>query len=178
MQRLETLLRLLQYHLYSKEFVAKVCIIAFIYTLVSLYVINALAFVNILGNNHGFATTLLILVLLLSQTAQSLSLFSLFLLIVTAFLFGINLELIAQRIQLLMRGKNLKITVGAGIASIVASGCSTCGLSLLSILGLTGAIAALPFHGVEIAALGATTLLATLFYNLDSINKTCDIPLK
>lgn len=176
MQRLITLLKRLHTELSSFTFVRHVFLISLVYGIIAIYLVDFRAIINIIENRYSFVSTFTILILLFPESLQTLSLLNIVLLILISFIFGLNTQLIVTRIDLLTHAKNLKITMGAGIISIIANGCSACGLSLLSILGLTGAITILPFRGIELSLLGLTLLSITLFYNLDSIDKACAIP--
>ncbi len=83
--------------------------------------------------------------------------------------------MVAEKVKFLKKRNNLKITLGAGIISIAAAGCASCGLSFISIVGLGGALAALPFRGFELYIISIAILLLSLYYNLSSLYKVCKI---
>lgn len=83
--------------------------------------------------------------------------------------------MVAEKVKFLKKRNNLKITLGAGIISIVAAGCASCGLSLASIVGLGSALAVLPFRGFELYIASIAILLLSLYYNLSSLYKACKI---
>lgn len=61
--------------------------------------------------------------------------------------------------------KNGSFGVGSlGIApGFLASGCAGCGVGIVGIIGLSGGLALLPFHGAEILILGIGFLLVYLY---------------
>ena len=83
--------------------------------------------------------------------------------------------MVVEKVKFLKKRNNLKITLGAGIISIAAAGCASCGLSLVSIVGLGGVLAALPFRGFELYLASVAILLLSLYYNLSSLYKVCKI---
>lgn len=96
--------------------------------------------------------------------------------ILTAFFVGINSALIIQTIKRLSE-KRVKVTVGGGtILAIVSTGCTSCGLSILSISGLAGAVS-LPFHGVELHLLALLLLGVSFVYMLKKLSALCPVNL-
>lgn len=90
-------------------------------------------------------------------------------------IFGVNFVMVVEKVKFLRKGHNLKITLGAGIISVAAAGCASCGLSLVSVVGLGSALAVLPFRGFELYIASIVILLLSLYYNLSSLYKTCGI---
>jgi len=83
------------------------------------------------------------------------------LLFMNALLVGTNLLLIAKTFSFLKKQRSIRFTVGgASLIALVSTGCTSCGLSILSIVGLGGAFSFLPFHGMElhVLSLGLLTL--------------------
>ncbi|HEX7042776.1 MAG TPA: hypothetical protein VF189_05995 [Patescibacteria group bacterium] len=71
--------------------------------------------------------------------------------IASSILVGLNLVLIAKTIYKLEHLGKVRVSVGgATIIGLVTTGCSSCGFSLLSILGIGTSFSFLPFHGMEI----------------------------
>lgn len=91
--------------------------------------------------------------------------FSLFLLILAALLTGINLTLVTLRLRAMRGDGKLHIMVGgSSLLAIVGSGCAMCGLAVLALLGLSGSLIYLPFHGTEISVVAVILLLMTLYF--------------
>lgn len=99
------------------------------------------------------------------------------LLILTAILTGLNISLLIKTLKGLKQQGNLKIVVGGStLIGIVGSGCASCGLPILALLGLSGSVAYLPLKGMELSYL-SVILLSISFYLLVKQNKrnSCNI---
>ncbi len=127
--------------------------------------------------SYPLSAKFLILYSLLGGLFTSMTPFSLFLLFLSALLTGANLTLIYQKISFLRQLGNLKLTVGGGLVlGIVGSGCSACGLPVLSLFGLTGSVAFLPLQGGELAFISVIMLAVSLYFLAKSVNKmSCDL---
>lgn len=126
---------------------------------------------TLLGN-HTFEYRVNLLVALLGGMWTAMSGFGLFILVLTAFLTGINLTLLAQRISIIKNSGKLKLTVGGGSAlALVGSGCASCGLPVLALLGLSGSIIYLPFRGTELSMVAVGLLAISLYFMLKSNSK-------
>ncbi len=91
-----------------------------------------------------------------------------------ALLFAANLTLITGRMHSL-KDRSLKVGTGASIIALAVAGCSACGISLISLLGLSSALITLPFHGKEILVLTIGILAVTFVYNFQALTKSCKI---
>ncbi|MEK9178196.1 MAG: hypothetical protein AAB801_00270 [Patescibacteria group bacterium] len=107
---------------------------------------------------------------------KSLSDIDFLFLIITTVLVGLNLSLI---LIALGRLKNQKVRLsvgGATLFGIVATGCSACGLSVISLFGLTAAtFSFLPFGGMEFNFLAIALLLSSFIYTLRKFNEVCEL---
>ncbi len=106
---------------------------------------------------------------------------ALILLFLTALLTGANLTLLAKQLKLLKTAQNLHLVVGGNtLLGLAGSGCAACGLPILSILGLSGAIIYLPFKGTEISYLAVILLSISFYLLLKSVyeKEYCAIPSK
>lgn len=107
--------------------------------------------------------------LLLLEPIESL------LLLLTALLLGINVALLFESISLLRQEKKLGISLGgATLVALVGSGCASCGISLLSILGISSSF--LPFHGVYLYVFSSALLFASLLVSSKVNAKACRLP--
>ncbi len=99
------------------------------------------------------------------------------LLIVTAVLTGVNLTLLIKKLKSLKKQGNLKLVVGGStLIGIVGSGCASCGLPILALLGLSGSVAYLPFRGIELSYISVMLLLFSLYHLIKANNKNeCEI---
>lgn len=66
------------------------------------------------------------------------------------------------------------LSVSGALPGLLASGCASCGAGLLGLIGTTGAVAALPFHGNGLRVLGIAVLAVLLARTGDS--RRCGIP--
>lgn len=104
-----------------------------------------------------------LLVALLQGMWTAMGGMGLVLLFFTAILTGANLTLLWQRIRLLKSFKNLHLVVGGNsLLGIIGSGCTACGLPILSLLGLSGSILYLPLRGAELSYLAVILLSISL----------------
>lgn len=91
--------------------------------------------------------------------------------------FSVNVALAVYYFNRL-RGSSAPIAVGnsAGlIAGIFGIGCASCSsivaASLLSVLGLSGSLALLPFDGMEFGVIGVALLLLSTFFMIKQLQK-------
>ncbi len=63
---------------------------------------------------------------------------------------------------------------GSSLLGIVGGGCASCGLPVLALPGMSGAIAYLPFQGMELSIVVIVLLLISLFTLIKSRSgETC-----
>lgn len=92
-----------------------------------------------------------------------------------AILTGINTSMIICRKQMtggLGFGKGTA-NVCSAFTGAIASGCPVCTAPLLGVFGLGGALAILPFQGLELKALAVVALGVSLHYTSKNIKITC-----
>jgi len=138
----------------------------------------ALFLFNALVNNYKIIISDFSLILffsLLLGTLSSIATSSLILLMVMSFLAGI---VIATTIFLVKR--QVRGSVGASASgifvSLIAPACPSCAIGLLSVLGLGGFLAVLPFKGLELGILGIALLGISIAYLSNKVvTKTCKI---
>lgn len=88
-------------------------------------------------------------------------------LLINSMLVGVNLTLVIKTVyQLGHQGKVHLSIGGATLLSIVTTGCASCGLSVLSLLGLSASLSFLPFRGLELHILATGILLFSSWYML------------
>lgn len=82
-----------------------------------------------------------------------------------------------QKLKSLKKQGNLKLVVGGStLIGIVGSGCASCGLPILALLGLSGSVAYLPFRGIELSYISVMLLLFSLYHLIKANNKNeCEI---
>lgn len=159
----------------TPKFFLRSIVWAFLFVLFALLLLNFKSYASFLGADYSLLSRLNILFLITIGSFSAITFLDALFLFLTAFLFGVNTELVIEKIRILKKSGSLKLTFGAGIVSLAATGCASCGLSLASIAGLTGVIVLLPFGGLELYLLSVALLIALLFYNLHMYIKACKI---
>lgn len=150
-------------------------IFALMALLFAFFVLNLTSYVTFLSANYPLFSKITILYYITIGSFSAISKTDSFFLVITCLLVGVNTALVVEKIKALKQSKSLKLTFGAGIVSLAATGCASCGLSLASVVGLTGVLVALPFGGIELYSLSVMVLLGILFYNLNSYRKVCGL---
>ena len=115
--------------------------------------------------SSGLPASLMLAFRLLVSHSQTMGMISYLLLVLTSMLIGILFSLVVYRIRKAgrqMRNTSL-LSVFAILFSGVASGCTSCGLSIASALGLGSFIAGvLPYKGLEISFLVVAVLIIAI----------------
>lgn len=160
----------------SNGFVIKAILSSIIYITTALVIINYKSYTSFISNDYPILAKLKIIGLIFLGTFQAMTTRDIFLLIIIGLLFGLNSALVLNKIRFLKRQGGVHLTFGAGLLTIAATGCASCGLSLASLVGLTGVLAVLPLQGLELYILSILILLASLFFNLQTLVVVCKIP--
>lgn len=152
--------------IWSKKIVIPTIIIAVLYVVATIYLMNASLVKDTIFGSHSLSYKWNLLIALLAGMWTAMSKFSLFLLVVVAILTGANLALVIQRLQTIRASGKMRLAVGgSSLLGIVGSGCASCGLPILAFLGLSGTVFYLPFQGIELSIL-AILMLSISFYSL------------
>lgn len=159
-------------------FFLKSAIFAFLFVAIATTLVNIQNFWNFATADYALVPKFKILGLLFLGSFQTISTLDLALLGIIGFLFGMNTILILRKLKFIKKQGSVKLTAGAGILSIATAGCASCGLSVLSLFGLGGALAILPFGGTELYFIAIAILIYSLRSNLKAIYKACNIPVK
>lgn len=153
----------------SKHFLVPAVVIAILYILLVTYLMNWSLVKDTLLGTYSVIYKWRILTGLLQGLTTSMTAFALLLLLLTAILTGINLTLIFLRLRAMHGNGKLHVMVGgSSLLAIVGSGCAVCGLPLLALLGLSGSLIYLPWHGIELSVLAMMLLLTTFYFMLRS----------
>lgn len=152
-------------------------LIATAYLVIITFLMNSNLLITTLVGNYDIDYKFKIFTSLFLGMWNSMSGTGFTLLIVTAILTGINLSLLGKKLKNLKKQGNLKLVVGGStLIGIVGSGCASCGLPILALLGLSGSIAYLPFRGMELSYLAVILLLFSLYHLIKANNKNeCEI---
>lgn len=173
MRHISSLLSLLFREFPKRLFWAKSLFIGLCFVILSLWLINTHNFFEILFSDYPLLSRFSILWTLFWGSLGTVSKIDLILLSMSGFLFGLNLTIVLRKLNFLRKQGGLKLTLGAGIVSIVATGCASCGLSVVSLIGLGSVVGLLPFRGTELYFLGIIILVVSLFYNLHAYSIAC-----
>lgn len=144
--------------------------IAFLYILITIFVLNYRLVATALVASFPFADKVAILLSLLEGLFTAFSPGDTIIMLLSAVLVGVNILLIGKTIYLLEHAGKLRLSIGgATLIGLISAGCSSCGFSLLSILGLSTSLSFLPFHGMGLHVLSAVFLLFSSWYMLKKL---------
>lgn len=163
----------------TKKILLSSLIIALLYLLFVVFVMNSSLLETTLFGPFPLNFKLKLFLALLQGLTTTMTTTSLILLVINACLTGITLSLTFRKIFLLKQMGNVHVvTGGSALLGIVSGGCVSCGLPLLSLLGLSGSLLYLPFKGAELPILSIVLLSLSLFLLLRSQKKEdyCEIP--
>lgn len=167
--------------LLSPKFLLSAFVIAILYVVFATYLMNAGLVQQTIFGSFSFNYKVSLLFALLAGMWTAMSGSALILLFMTAILTGANLTLLARQIKALRTAQNLHFVAGGNtLLGLVGSGCTACGLPILSIFGLSGSIIYLPFRGAEISYLAVILLSISFYLLLRSVfeKEYCAIPSK
>ncbi len=148
------------------------------YFVITIGVVLFLFLFNTLVNNYrilfsDFSFSLLFS--LLKGTLASMTAVSIVLLIVMSVLAGVILSMTIFLIRRQVKGGVGASTSGIFV-SLIAPACPSCAIGLLSVLGMGGFLAFLPFKGLELGFLGMGLLgISTVYLSNKITTKTCSI---
>jgi hypothetical protein len=150
--------------IWSKKVIIPIVIIAVLYVVATVYLMNAGLVKDTIFGSHSLSYKWNLLLALLAGMWTAMSTTSLVLLIIVAILTGANLTLVVKRMQEIRASGKMSLVVGgSSLLGIVGSGCASCGLPILALLGLSGAIFYLPFQGLELSVLAIIFLSISLY---------------
>lgn len=145
--------------------ITSAAVISALYIFLVIYLMNFKLVVETLTGNFSLNYKATLLISLLGGMWTAMTGFGLATLITTAILTGINLTLVLGRFSFLYSSGNLHLSLGGSFLGFIGSGCATCGLPILSLLGLSGSLIYFPLRGAEVSVL-AIILLGISFYFL------------
>ena len=167
-------------NIFSTKVLAASFIIAVIYIVVTIYLMNFSLVRNTIVGNYPLEYKGRLLLALAQGMWTAMTKQALSLLFVTALLTGVNLSLLVNRLKELKRRGNIRFVVGgSSLLGIVGSGCAACGLPILALVGLSGSLAYLPFRGSELSYLAVMLLLLSFIILIRTNNdQSCKIALR
>lgn len=151
----------------SRKFIIPALIISVVYVLLVTYMMNFQLTKDTVFGSYPISYKWNLLLALLEGLGTSMTKFSLLLLILAALLTGINLTLVYLRLKAMRSDGKLHLMVGgSSVLAIVGSGCAACGLPILALLGLSGSLIYLPWHGTELSVIAVLLLIITFYFML------------
>ncbi len=148
----------------SAKILVLAIIIALFYILGAIYLMNYRLLAATLFGDYAFLAKATLLVSLLGGMWTAMTSSGRTILFLTGFLTGVNVSLIMARFSFLTKMGGLHLVAGGSSAlSLVTSGCASCGLPILSLLGLSGSVLYLPLRGLELSYLSAILLSVSSF---------------
>lgn len=155
--------------------------IALVYILFFVALNNYQLIYSTLISNFPFEVKVNLLISLVIGLNTSMSLLNMITLFVIALLTGINMTLLFLQFRKMKSSGSIRFVVGgSSLLGIVSSGCASCGLPLLALLGLGSSVSLLPLKGYEISIFVIMTLLVSTFILLRTIRQktVCVVPIK
>jgi len=153
--------------------------IAIFYALLTLYIFNFRLLMQTWFGAYSLGYKISLMGVLLEGFKTLFSPLDLILLTLTSLLVGVNTMIAFSTIQRIKKQGNLALSVGGvSIIGLATAGCSTCGLTLFSVFGISSALSFLPFHGIELHLLTVILLLFSLSYMLKQLHEEiyCKLP--
>jgi hypothetical protein len=157
--------------LFSIKLLIGTCIIALLYLGLSVLLLNTQLFQSLLIQHVSFLEITSLFFSLFGGLWTSLSLADFLLTITSALFVGLNFMLVIRTLSVVEQKGKMHLSIGgATLISLVATGCASCGLSLLSVLGLSATLSFLPFHGLILHAGALIFLLLSTLYMLRQLH--------
>lgn len=154
-----------------KSFIS-ISLISFLYFALSTLILNYHLVFQTLTGNYPLTYKYTLILSLLEGALTAFSKTDLVLLIFTSVLVGLNVLLIAKTIiKLESQKKRLSLSVGgSAVLGLVVTGCSSCGFSVLSLLGLSASLTFIPFGGIGLHLVAIFLLIVSLTYSLRTLH--------
>lgn len=154
------------------KFLLIVLPVSFLYILLNVYISNSQVLNQaFLGDYSIFYRTSLVFALIQGLTT-ALSATSLVFLVFISVLTGLNFALLIKKVN---RGSGVHLMFGGSMLGTLGSGCASCGLPLLGVLGMSGSVVYLPFKGLEFSLLAVGLLVVSFYILLKNSRKECVI---
>lgn len=167
--------------LFTRRLVSSSLLIAVFYLLFVVYIMNFVLINDVLTSGYPLFFKIKLFSALIIGIKTTMTTFNLFLLTVNALLTGIVLSLTFRKIMVLKKMGNIHLVAGgSSVLGIVSGGCVSCGLPLLSLFGVSGALLYLPFKGAELPFISLALLSFSLFFLIKASRKEeyCEVPKK
>lgn len=163
----------------SPKSIALILIIALFYFSFSTLALNYKLVWGTIFGSYDVTYKIGLIALLIKGSREALSRIDFLLLVITSILVGINILLVLKIIRnLKYQGTKVSLSIGgSSIIGIIATGCSSCGLSILSIMGFSASLAFMPFRGIWLHFVAILLLALSIYYSIRVIyySITCKI---
>lgn len=174
MKYLNTYARTLKKELRGKSLLIALCL-ALTYILVSVYIANYSLIISTALGDHPFAYKQTVLLSLLTGSWGMFRPIETILLIVIALLMGINMALMGKTLRDMKSKKGVRLSFGgSSMLAVVSVGCPGCGISLLSVAGVSSSF--LPFQGVPMQVASIILMVGSLVYILRKVSQPLACP--
>ena len=167
--------------LFTRRLVFSSFLIAVFYLLFVVYIMNFVLINDVLTGGYPLLFKAKLFTALIMGIRTTMTTFNLFLLTVNALLTGIVLSLTFRKIIFLKKMGNVHFVAGgSSVLGIVSGGCVSCGLPLLSLFGVSGALLYLPFKCAELPFISLFLLSFSLFFLIKASREEeyCEVPKK
>lgn len=173
MSQLPTFLQTLKTEVLNLSSLIFIFIISLIYFSISVFLLNYRLVLSSIFGDYPLNFKFNILFQLLVGSYSAFSFFDFILLIITSVLVGANVLLIYKTIKSLKTpGIKLSFAVGGStVLGIFVAGCSSCGFSVLSLLGLAGALSFIPFEGLGLHLITISFLIFSCLYSIKTYHQ-------
>ena len=154
-------------------------LISALYFFISVLILNYNLVSSSIFGNFSLSYKASILTSLIEGSWTAFSHIDFFLLVITSLLVGLNGIMIMKTVMLLENKKNkLSFTVGgSALIGVAVAGCSSCGFSVLSLIGLSASLSLIPFGALGLHLIVIALLMFSFMYSLNSLSagKSCEI---
>lgn len=148
---------------FLKSVVPKTILVAFLYLLLCTYLRNN----NLIDTTFTYSASLFyklkLFFILFTGLSVTMTKMEFITMLLVAILTGLNFAFIWEKIGTIKKSGKIRLTIGGSLIGIIGGGCASCGLPILSLLGIGGSALYLPFKGTELPYISIVLLLISLF---------------
>ncbi len=156
--------------IFTKQFFVRSFIIATFYLVTVIYLMNFSLVKDTIVGTYPWSYKFTLLFALLTGMWTAMTHITLFILMLNSMLTGAIVVLLTRKVEALKKmGKLRLVAGGSSLLAIAGSGCTACGLPILSLVGLGGAAAYLPFKGTELLYIAFALLLISFYLLVKSM---------
>lgn len=165
--------------LVSRKFFATTIFIGLVYTVFSIYMMNYRLVLDTIFGSYNLLDKISLLSALLQGMWTSMTHLALISLILIGVLTGANIFLLREKIGSLGGLRKTHLVFGGGSTlGILGVGCATCGLPVISLLGLSGSLIYFPMHGSELSIISIILLSVSFYILFRNYKNYCEIKRK